>query len=271
MSRVGIFAKTFSRPTLESTLDAVVAHGVDCVQFNLACAGLPTLPTSITGDEVDRIRAEVEKRHLTVAALSGTFNMIDPDRSRRRDHLQRLPVLAAVANALDCPLITLCSGTRDLDDMWRAHPDNGQGSAWKEMLESMETALALTEGHDVHLGVEPEPGNVVRGAREARRLLDELRSPRLRIVMDGANIISGDPAGDHGVMLREAFDLVGNEIGLIHAKELPGIAMDWELYLSLAAGIGYSGAIILHGFAEREVLRALKVVRHAAGKADRQG
>ena len=45
--RLGIFAKTFARPTLEETLDAVAGHGLACVQFNMACAGLPTLPEEI--------------------------------------------------------------------------------------------------------------------------------------------------------------------------------------------------------------------------------
>jgi hypothetical protein len=32
--QIGIFAKTFVRPTLAATLDAVVEHGIGCVQFN---------------------------------------------------------------------------------------------------------------------------------------------------------------------------------------------------------------------------------------------
>jgi sugar phosphate isomerase/epimerase len=42
--QIGIFAKTFTRPTLAETLDAIAAHGIRCVQFNMSCAGLPTLP-----------------------------------------------------------------------------------------------------------------------------------------------------------------------------------------------------------------------------------
>jgi len=45
--QLGIFAKTFVRPSLEATLDAVASHGLSCVQFNMACVGLPTLPEAI--------------------------------------------------------------------------------------------------------------------------------------------------------------------------------------------------------------------------------
>jgi len=45
--QIGIFAKTFVRSTLEATLDAVVGHGIGYVQFNMACAGLPSMPEHI--------------------------------------------------------------------------------------------------------------------------------------------------------------------------------------------------------------------------------
>ena len=32
--RLGIFARTYTRPTLEAVLDAVLADGLDAVQFN---------------------------------------------------------------------------------------------------------------------------------------------------------------------------------------------------------------------------------------------
>ena len=37
--QLGIFAKTFPRPTLEETLDAVASHGLTHVQFNMSCVG----------------------------------------------------------------------------------------------------------------------------------------------------------------------------------------------------------------------------------------
>ena len=37
--QLGIFAKTFPRPTLEETLDAVADRGLTELQFNMSCAG----------------------------------------------------------------------------------------------------------------------------------------------------------------------------------------------------------------------------------------
>ena len=77
--QLGIFAKTFARRPVEENLDAVHAHGFQCVQYNLVCAGLPTLPESIDAALCDRIRQALAQRNLSMAAVSGTFNIIDPD------------------------------------------------------------------------------------------------------------------------------------------------------------------------------------------------
>jgi len=245
MNRFGIFAKTFSRPSLNEVLDAVIAHGFDCVQFNMACAGLPTLPESVPGAVVQSIL----DNKLHVAATSGTFNIIDSDLVRRERNLARLGVLAAFCTAAGCPIITLCSGTRDPFDMWRAHPENGGQEAWSETIGSLEIALRVTEHFGTTLGIEPEPTNVISDAPRARRLLDEMKSPRLKIVMDGANIL--EP-------LTEAFDLLGRDIALVHAKEPAHGKMDWPLYFALIHECGYGGPIILHGFPEDKVADALE-------------
>lgn len=100
MMNIGIFAKTFPRPTLEATLDAVVTHGLHDIQFNMACAGLPSMPDVITDAQIVSIRQALEARQMRVAALSGTFNMIHPDRQVRQDGLRRLEVLAGVCGQL---------------------------------------------------------------------------------------------------------------------------------------------------------------------------
>ena len=61
--KISIFAKTFSRPTLAATLDAVREHGLDSVQFNLSSAGLPTLPDEITLIQPDRALPSDKQLH----------------------------------------------------------------------------------------------------------------------------------------------------------------------------------------------------------------
>src|SRR5262249_39739913 len=158
---IGIFAKTFPRKTLDATLNAVRAHNIKYVQFNMACVGLPSMPKEIHSGLRDRIRRALAVRGLRMAAVSGTFNMIHPDGVKRRDGLQRLNVLASACHDMGTSIITLCTGTRDPEDMWRRHANNDSPEAWTDLLDSMREATQIAQENDVTLAVEPEVTNVV--------------------------------------------------------------------------------------------------------------
>ena len=270
--RIGIFAKTFVRPTLGGTLDAVAAHGIRTVQFNLACAGVPSLPARIESELAATIRLELTARNLEMAAVSGTFNMIHPDPAQRRAGLRRLRVLAAACRELGTSVITLSTGTRDPDDMWRRHPDNGAPEAWRDLSTSMLEAVQIAAEHDITLAFEPEVTNVVDTAVKGRRLLDEVGSPRLKVVMDGANLFHAGDLPRMREVLEEAFALLGRDVVLAHAKDLSrdGDAgheaagtgqLDYDLYLSLLRRAGYRGPLILHGLSEAQVGSSVAFLR----------
>jgi sugar phosphate isomerase/epimerase len=270
--QLGIFAKVFVRPSLEQTLKAVQAHGLSSVQFSLECAGLEPMPGSLDLVLCEYIRSQMQANGLEMAAVSGTFNMIHPDPAHRQEGLRRLQVLAAACSRLDTGLITLCTGTRNPEYMWRHHPDNATPEAWRDLLDSMAQALTIAEEHRVCLGVEPEVSNVVDSPAKARRLLDEMRSPWLKVVMDGANIFPQGSLGRMQEILDEAFALLGHDIALAHAKDLDrdGEAgnlpagqgrLDYERYLALLKAAGFAGSLILHGLKEEEVPAAVAFVR----------
>lgn len=266
---LGIFAKTFVRPGIDEVFDAVAQLGVSCVQFNLSSAGLPTLPDAVEPVLLERIRRAASERRIAIAAVSGTFNMIHPDALQRRHGLRRLEILAGACAGLGAPVVTLCTGTRDPDDMWRAHPQNDSAEAWRDLLASLAEALAFAETHGICLGIEPETGNVIRSARHARRLLDELKSSRLKVVMDAANLFAPGDVSRMPEVLEEAFDLLGADVLLAHAKELGGDAspanlapgeglLDWDRYLGLLQKAGFEGPLILHGCGEADAARGIE-------------
>ncbi len=138
------------------------------------------------------------------------------------------------------------------------------------MLVEVSSAADLAERHGVVLGIECEFSNVVSSAQKGRRLLDELRSPALKIVMDGANLI---PPGQHlqqEAILKGAFGLLGDDIVVAHAKDiLPDGSfvaagrgeLDYSLYLGLLRESGFTGPLILHSLDETEVSDSLALLR----------
>ncbi len=273
----GIFAKTFSRPSVDNVLDAVAALGIPSVQFNMACAGLASMPDAIAPDICARIRYACERLGIQMAAVSGTFNMIHPDTAKRAESMRRLEVLAASCNSLGTNLITLSTGTRDPENMWRRHADNDSTDAWQDLCESMQTVVQIAERHDIHVAFEPEVSNVIDSAVKGRRLLDEIQSPRLHAVIDGANLFHAGELSRMHAILDEAFDLLGDAVALAHAKDLSSDGeagheaagtgvLDYTHYLGLLRRIGYSGPLILHNLTEAQVPESLRFLQSAIAR-----
>ena len=250
---IGLMEGTIQRETLGETLDATVEYGIYHLQYHINAAV-----------SVDEIRQEIDERQIHIAALSGTYNMIDPDIQKRDAGLQMLRYVASQCELLGTSVITLCTGSRDPHSMWHAHPDNNSESAWQELVESMQKALEVAEEFSVTLAFEPEVSNVIASAQKARGLLDEMSSPYLKVVMDGANIFHKGELPKMREILDEAFALLGDDIALAHAKDLDrdghagnlaaGTGMlDYDQYIGLLSEVGYDGAVVLHGLSEEQV------------------
>ncbi len=262
--QIGILLGTFRDNTLEARLDAVRACGLDCVQVSLDCAGLSEMPDEIPVEVGGRIRREAAARGITIASVQGTFNMSHPDAEHRRTGLRRLRVLAEACPQWGASKIHLCTGTRDPGSMWRRHPDNDSPQAWRDMTACVREAAEIARQTRVVLAFEPEVNNVVDSAREARRLLDEIASPHLKVTIDPANLFHAGELPRMREILDEAFALVGKDVVLAHAKDLDhdGDAghlaagqgkLDYDRYLFLLHTYGFHGPLLLHGLSASQV------------------
>jgi sugar phosphate isomerase/epimerase len=262
--KLGIFAKTFPRASFAETLDAVASHGLSAIQINFSCIGLPAMPAHIDPTAIASIRADRDRHGMEIVGVSGTFNMIHPDISIKSDGFARLAVLAKATRQMGCNLVTLCTGTRDLNDMWSGHPDNESPAAWRDLRESIDQAVAIADEHDLFLGIEPETSNVVSSARKARQLLDETKSQRLKIIIDPANLFHGGRIERLRETIAEALQLLGPDIIMAHAKELaadgtlggipPGRGiLDWHFYVEQLMDVNFNGPLVMHGLNESDV------------------
>jgi sugar phosphate isomerase/epimerase len=145
--------------------------------------------------------------------------------------------------------------------MWSAHPDNGSSEAWATLRSELDFALELAERHGVALGVEPEPGNIIGNAKGARRLLDEIESPRLKIVMDAANLLPSECQARQREVVAEAVSLLGADLALVHTKDVSPAGeavaagrgvVDFRNFLKGILSTGYRGPLVSHNFPEKD-------------------
>jgi sugar phosphate isomerase/epimerase len=268
--KLGIFAKTFSRPSVDETFKTISSHGIHAVQFNMATVGLASLPDKVSVQEIEEIKAASKKYNIQLSALSGTFNMAHPDTKHRQAELKRFAVLVEAARKLETPIITLCTGTRDTNSMWKYHPENSSKEAWRDLCRTLEPLLEQAQENNLILAFEPETSNVVSSAKKGRQLLDEIKSPNLKVIMDGANLFTSETLGQQERVFAEAFDLLGNDIVLAHAKDINERdefvaagkgAVNYGLFVQHIKQTDYKGTLILHSLSESEVSACVEFLK----------
>jgi sugar phosphate isomerase/epimerase len=241
---------------------ARIAHdGFQTIQFNFSSAGLPSLPKEWPEEIIKGVMASAHRSGLTICALSGTYNMAHPDVARRGSDRVGFTNIVRAAQFMQVPLVTLCTGSRHATNMWAAHPENGSPEAWSALRGELDFALELAERHGVALGVEPEPGNVVATARHARRLLDEIESTQLKIVLDAANLLPPESQTRQREVVAEAVALLGADLALVHTKDVgpSGEAVaagrgvvDFHNFLKGIKSTNYRGPLVSHNFPEED-------------------
>jgi sugar phosphate isomerase/epimerase len=274
--QLGIFAKTFEGKSAAEVLPQVKAAGFATAQYNMACSGLPSLPGEIEDGVVAVISDAVKESGVSLCALSATYNMIHPDPLVREKGHGALRALAKAASQLAIPLLTLCTGTRDPHDQWRWHPGNDGQDAWRDLLRSMERAIAIADEFGVELGIEPELANVVSSAAKAKQLIGDMKSARLRIVLDPANLFEIATQGEQRRTVSYAIDLLTGHIAMAHAKDRAADGafvaagkgvLDYPHFLGQLRKSGFTGPLVTHGLTAAEAHAVAAFLRNQLERA----
>lgn len=235
--------------------------GYETVQYNMACSGLSPLPLEISDETAAAVHLASIETGVAIAALSTTYNMIDPNLGKREEGRRSFAAIAASAHRMGSSLLTVCTGSCDPHDQWRYHPDNSSADAWREMCREFELLLDIAERYDVMLGVEPELANVVSSAQRARDLLDFFGNERIRIVLDAANLFEVASPERQKMLVEGAVALLGDRIALAHAKDRladgrfatagTGV-LDYHHFLTTLRQVGFDGPLITHSLTANE-------------------
>ena len=273
---IGIFAYTFVRPSVHEVFDAIQAHGLTHTEWNYRAVNMQEVPATVDLDFAEKVRRAATERNMIVDSVAGYINMVHPDPERRREAMQRLCGLIRATSSFGANRVALCTGTRDPDNMWRWHPANDDAETWQDLCDSMGEALQVAEENEITLVFEPEVNNVVHSAKKARQLLDEMASPWLKVVFDGANIYHKGELARQREILSAAVDLLGDDIVLAHAKDITedgdaGHApaghgkLDYAHYIGELRRVGYDGTILLHGLEEADVAGCVRFLHDIIG------
>lgn len=261
MTQIGIFARTFNRPTVLEVFQAAKKYGFQTVQYNMVCSGLEPMPEIISPTTIAAVQAASKATGLTISGLSATYNMLHADKSLRARGKQRFEIMAKHSKAIGTNLLTLCTGSYNLENQWAHHPDNDTPAAWTDMSQEMEHLVRLAEEFDLYLGVEIELGNVINTSAKAQKLIEQMGN-RIKILLDPANLFDVAPAERVKSLITEAYERLAPHLAQLHAKDrspkgafvAPGRGVvPFDFFMEQAEQAGVTAPLVAHGFPESEV------------------
>jgi sugar phosphate isomerase/epimerase len=281
--RIGICSSDFDASDTDGLFAKMRNLGFASTQLAFSSVGeimetgfVPTgqieIPGKVKPDIIDRVRKSAEFHKIEIMAVNGTFNMAHPDESVRSEGISRFRNHAEAVSNLGVKYISLCSGTRFKDYLWSYHQDNSTPEAWSDMVDCVKRCVDSAEKHGVVLAVETEASNIVDTPEKARKMMDEVGSPNLKMIMDCANLFHGGEAKRENVrrIVKHAFDVFGDDVVIAHGKDLceslksdeirfcptgEGI-LDFNQFIDLLNEHNYRGDMLLHGIYDESKMPA---------------
>lgn len=242
--------------------------GIQLVPYK-AIEGIDGVPGTMTDDLAQAIGAAFSEEHVAIAMVGSYYNMID-DEVAEEGTLRFKEYLKQV-KALGGQLVGTETGSYMKN--WTYHPDNHSEEALQRVIKVFKDLVAEAEKLGVNVGIEGAYHHVVSTPKRLKQVLDAVDSPNLKVILDPYNFIyPGNYQTCHQI-IDEAFELYGDAIVLIHAKDyvvdgdelkMVGIGdgiMDYQHIAAKVKATQQDIAIITEGVTGEDLPRSLAFLR----------
>ena len=168
-----------------------------------------------------RIRQELDSRRLKVSVLGCYINPVDSNPDAQKRQLLRFENFIDYAKAFDATVIGTETGyivTSDSPQRINLEKTHSE-QTYQLFVKNMKPIVEKAERQGVTVGIEPVAVCPIRSVAVMKRLLDDIPSEHLAVILDMSNIITEENYVKQTAMIDEAFDVLGDKIKVIHVKD----------------------------------------------------
>lgn len=259
---------------LENRLSTARAQGFTCVHLALHKVLGKTYmePENLTEAFGKKVRSALDANDMRLAVLGCYLNLAHPDpaalKAIQEKYFAHLSLLQSLGEGV------LGTETGAPNAQYAFEPASHGEKALTAFIEGLAPVVRRAEALGLIVAIEPVYKHIVFDARRARKVLDALRSPALKIILDPVNLLNADNAGRHQAIIREAAELLSGDIAALHVKDfiLEGGALksvaageglaDWRALLPGLVRIAPGCPITLENTTPENAARARQYVEH---------
>jgi len=236
--RLGITTQVYAQLPLAEAVERIKSDGFRTVLLSFKFADVKFDPLQPDWAAAKKIVDAMAKADIGITAMYGYYNVVDPNVERRQQGEARMECLMRNHKRLGCNVISTETGTFNAQSQWGYDPQNETEDGYLKCRAAMERWVKLGEKTGAVLTVESSYRNIIGSIDRAERLLKELDSPALRIVMDPANFFGPDNLKQMKAMLKDMFTRLGPKAALVHAKDVKLSEKEGQGTETPASGLG---------------------------------
>lgn len=265
--KLGIMSNVYAGLPLKDAADRIEADGFSNVVTDYAFSDVRFDMLKPDWEALKKIVAAFESREIKITAVYGYYNVVSPNPAVRKEGEQRMEFFIANWKRMGCQVISTETGTLNAKSEWLIAPENGTEEAYAECRKVLERLARSAEKTGAVITIEPYWQNVIDSIDRTERLLREVSSPSLKLLMDPCNYFRKEDLPRMQPMLEEMFKRLGGQIVLAHAKDVKASAagtdlpasgqgvLDYPLYLRLLANLNREMPLVIEHLAMEEIAR----------------
>lgn len=217
--QIGLRLHDSEKLEINKRLDVVKSQGFDCVHLALSkIEGLCADVDSLSPGYAMYLKHLFDKAGLDIAVLGNYLNLAHPDSDTLKVIQQKYIAHLRFASHLGCSVVGTETGAPNPTysyDKEACHSD----WALDLFIENLKPVIEAAEKFGVILAIEPVYKHIVWNPERARIVLDKIKSPNLQIIFDPVNLLHLDNLDRRDEVIKEALDLLGPDIAIIHLKD----------------------------------------------------
>ena len=171
---------------------------------------------------IKEARGIFENANIAIHEVGAYCNLAHGNPDVRQKNIENIRVAIAVANKLGCSNVASVVGSPAAKDdaLWDLSTETYSKRTWKLVRGLLEQVCSFTEGTNVKFLIEPHLLTCMNSPQNIKKMIKEVSHPNLGVVMDIVNLIDLDGYQDTGAFISQCFELLGNHIHLVHAKDI---------------------------------------------------
>lgn len=227
--------------------------------------------SDLTAARCEAIAGAYRSAGVAIHSLGVYTNLIHPDPAERKANLAYFDAMMKVGREMDVATFITEAGHYHPQGPAPAVAYHFQEEVWHRMVATGKELAELAERHASAVLMEPFYRGFLASAKRSRLFLEAVNSPRIRALLDPANLLEVDD-------LEEMFDQLGPWIECFHAKDRKlhvdrGVPagqgdLDYPKFVALAAKHKPKAPLILEYVGPDDYQQALKHLRGAMRQAD---